>query len=105
MRTCTNCADESNEAKNEALLAGQAYAQNEGHATDKPGIRRYNQRGGRPPLDVDFVAVYDAVQEAWNGSGESITDIAERFGVSRGWIYKWVYPAVEEDRGTGSEPR
>ena len=56
-----------------------------------PGKRKYNRRGGRPPLDVDFVAVCVAVQEAWNGSGETITEIAERFGVSRGWIWKWVY--------------
>ena len=39
---------------------------------DKPRIRHYNQRGGRPALDVDFVAVCDAVLEAWNGSGETI---------------------------------
>ena len=57
---------------------------------DKP----YKQRGGRPPLDVNFVAVYSAVQEAWNGSGETITEIAERFGVSREWIWKWVYPRL-----------
>ena len=59
------------------------------------GTRGYNQRGGRPPLDVDFKAVCNAVQEAWNGSGETITEIAERFGVSRGWIWKWVYPALD----------
>ena len=55
--------------------------------------------GGRPGLNVDFKAVCDAVLGAWNGSGETITEIAERFGVSRGWIYKWVYPALD---GTGS---
>jgi hypothetical protein len=49
---------------------------------DKPS----KQRSGRPPLDVDFVAGYSAVQGAWNGSGETITGIAERFGVSRGQI-------------------
>ena len=58
------------------------------------GPRRYNRLGGRPGLNVDFVAVRDAVQAAWDGSGETITDIAERFGVSRGWIHKWVYPAL-----------
>ncbi len=61
---------------------------------EKPGTRRYNRLGGRPGLNVDFVAVRDAVQAAWDGSGETITDIAERFGVSRGWIHKWVYPAL-----------
>ncbi len=56
--------------------------------------RGYRRCGGRPPLDVDFVAVCDAVLMAWNGSGESITAIALRFGVSRGWIHKWVYPKL-----------
>ena len=58
------------------------------------GPRRYNRLGGRPGLNVDFVAVRDAVQGAWEGSGETITDIAARFGVSRVWIHKWVYPAL-----------
>ena len=49
---------------------------------------------GRPPLDVDFVAVCDAIRGAWAGSGETVTSIAARFGVSRGWIHKWVYPAA-----------
>ena len=29
-----------------------------------------------------------------NGSDETLTDIAQRFGVSRGWIYKRVMPVV-----------
>ena len=59
-----------------------------------PGKRKYNRRGGRPSLDVDIVAVCDAVQRAWQGNGESVTEIADRFGVSRGWIHKWVYPVL-----------
>jgi len=59
-----------------------------------PPPRRYRGLGGRPPLDVDFMAVCDAVLMARNGSGESITDIALRFKVSRGWIHKWVYPRL-----------
>ena len=43
-------------------------------------------------MDVDFRAVCDAVLGAWNGSGETITDIAARFEVDRGWNWKWVYP-------------
>ena len=65
---------------------------------ETPGTRQYNQRGGRPGLDVDFVAVCDAVLGAWSGSGETVTDVACRFGVSRGWIWKWVYPALLETR-------
>ena len=67
----------------------------------KPYIRAepgYNPRGGRPPLDVDFVAVCDAIRGAWAGSGETVTSIAARFGVSRGWIHKWVYPAIGYER-------
>ena len=55
-----------------------------GHKPHEPGGRRYNRLGGRPGLDVDFKAVCDAVTEARNGSGETMTDIAARFGVSRG---------------------
>ena len=61
---------------------------------NRSGTRRYNRLGGRPGLNVDFVAVRDAVQAAWSGSGETITEIAARFGVSRGWIHKHVYPAL-----------
>ena len=64
----------------------------------KPGRRGYKQRGGRPSLNVDFVAVCDAVLGAWSGSGETITEIAARFGVSRGWIHKWVSPALESGK-------
>ena len=59
-----------------------------------PPERRYNRRGGRPGLNVDFKAVCDAVAKARNGSGETMTDVAERFGVSQGWICKWVYPEL-----------
>jgi len=64
--------------------------------SDKPTIRGYNRLGGRPGLEVEFMAVCDAVREAWEGSGETITEVAARFGVSRGWIHKWVYPALRK---------
>ena len=64
------------------------------HGPNIPPTKGYRQRGGRPGLNVDFVAVCDAVREAWAGSGETVTSIAARFGVSRGWIHKWVYRAV-----------
>ena len=43
---------------------------------------------GRPSLNVDFMAVCDAVAGARSGSGENMTDLAARFGVSRGWLHK-----------------
>ena len=66
-----------------------------------PPPREYSRRGGRPGLNVAFVAVCDAVAGARNGSGETMTDIAQRFGVSRGWICKWVYPALADPTKQG----
>ena len=66
------------------------------HGPNIPPTKGYRQRGGRPGLNVDFVAVCDAVREARNGNGETITDVACRSGVSRGWIWKWAYPALLE---------
>lgn len=68
---------------------------------DLPGIRSYSRLGGRPGLNVDFKAVCAAVLAARNGNGETITDIAAQFGVSRGWIYKHVYPALDREQGIG----
>jgi hypothetical protein len=69
---------------------------NHGVKTSKiPGHRQYNRQGGRPGLTVDFEAVCEATLMVRNGSGETITDIANRFGVSRGWIHKWVYPLLD----------
>ena len=67
-------------------------------SAEKPGTRIYNRRGGRPGLNVDFTAVCDAVLGAWRGNGDTVTDVAERFGVSRGWVWKWVYPALGREK-------
>ena len=67
----------------------------------KPTPRRYNRLGGRPGLNVDFGAVCAATQGALQGNGDTITDVATRFGVSRGWIWKWIYPFLE---GRNAEP-
>jgi len=40
-----------------------------------PPPRNYRGLGGHPPLEVDFVAVCDADLMAWNGSGQSVTNI------------------------------
>ena len=57
-------------------------------------------------MGVDFRVVCDAVTRARNGSVETMTDIADRFEVSRGWLHKWVYPALDggEDEIGVSEP-
>jgi len=54
----------------------------------------YWPRGGRPPLDVDIGAISDAIRDALSGGGETISAVARRFGVSRGWIHANVYPAL-----------
>ena len=59
------------------------------------GRRAYNRLGGRPGLNVDFRAVCDAVLGAIQGNGETVTEVAARFGVSRAWIHKWVCPALK----------
>ena len=64
--------------------------------TVNPPIRGYSRRGGRPGLNADFMSVCDAVRDARKGSGETMTDVAQRFGVSRGWICKWVYPTLQD---------
>jgi len=61
-----------------------------------PPLRQYNRRGGRPGLSVDFMAVCDAVREARKGNGQTMSDVAGHFGVSRAWLHKWVYPALQE---------
>ena len=66
------------------------------HGPNIPPKRGYSQRGGRPGLNADFMAVCDAVGEARNGSGETMEDVARRFGVSRGWIWKWCYPVLQQ---------
>jgi len=65
----------------------------EGNA--RPAFRQYSRRGGRPGLNVDFVADCDAVLGARNGSGETMTDIANRFECSRAWLHKHVYPIID----------
>ena len=69
-----------------------------------PGTRQDNQWRGRPGMDVDFAAVCNAVRRVWNGSWETVTDTAERFGVSREWTWKRVYPGLEHER-PGDQPQ
>ena len=64
----------------------------------KPAVRQYNRRGGRPGLNVDFKAVCDAVQGAWSGNGDTVTEIAARFGVSRAWIHEWIFTQHSMER-------
>ena len=61
-----------------------------------PSQRQYNRLGGRPGLNVEFKAVCDAILRARSGSGETITEVATRFGVSRAWIHKWIYPYLDD---------
>ena len=62
--------------------------------TDQGVPGGYRRRGERPRLEVDFMAVCDAVRRAWEGDGHTITEVASRFGVSRAWIHQRVYPVL-----------
>lgn len=59
-----------------------------------PGGQTY-AAGGRPGLEVDFRAVCEAVQGTRNSGGEIVPEVAVRFGVGRGWIWKWLCPALK----------
>ena len=62
------------------------------HGPNIPPKRGYSQRGGRPGLNVDFVAVCDAVGEARNGSGETITSVQGFTGM----VTQAGYPAPDD---------
>jgi len=49
----------------------------------------------RPAAGGDLATIYDAVYEAKTSRSETLTDVAQWFGVSRGWIYDNVIPAIE----------
>ena len=66
------------------------------YGPNRPPKRGYSQRGGRPGLNADFMAVCAVVREARMENGETMSDVAGRFGVSRAWLHKWVYPALQE---------
>ena len=66
------------------------------HGPYIPPRKGYRRQGGRPGLNVDFVEVCDAVQEARKGNGQTMLGVAGRFGVSRAWLHKWVSPALQE---------
>ena len=36
------------------------------------------------------------LREAWTESGETITSIVARFGVSHRWIHQWGYPVPRD---------
>ena len=55
---------------------------------------------GRPPLEVDVIKVCDALRGRLRERG-SIAEVAMRFGVSRGWVYKHAVPLIaNEDQCT-----
>ena len=71
----------------ERVKAGMEHAKKHGTKSGK--------RIGRPAKKVDFATIYDAVYEAKMTGAETLTDVAERFGVSRGWIYDHVIPLLQ----------
>ena len=64
------------------MIVATTYLKRNDMDSSIPAQRKYNRLGGRPGLTVDFEAVCDAVLRARNGSGETITEVAAKFGVS-----------------------
>ena len=69
----------------ERVRDGLAYARRHGTKSGRPV--------GRPPLDVDFMTICDALRGRVHERG-AIAEAARRFGVSRPWIYKHIVPAL-----------
>ena len=78
----------------ERVKDGLAYAKRHGTRSGRPI--------GRPRLGVDFVTICDALSGRIMEPG-AVAAVAEKFGVSRGWIYKWVVPAIRGVTNTPSE--
>ena len=57
-------------------------------------VTRSGRPIGHPRLDVDFVAVCKALRHRREEPG-AVSHVAREFGVSRGWLYKWVVPALD----------
>ena len=73
---------------------GLASAQAHGAQSGKPI--------GRPRLNVDFVAIRDALCRRQNEPGV-VTKVAREFQVSRDWLYKWVIPVLDAVINTPSQ--
>ena len=70
----------------ERVKDGLAYAQAHGTKSGRPI--------GRPPLEIDVIKVCDALRGRLRERG-AIAEVAARFRVSRGWVYKHVVPTLD----------
>ena len=50
---------------------------------------------GRPRARVDFVTICDSLKGRLGERG-AIKELAQKYGVSRAWIYKHVVPVIRE---------
>lgn len=57
--------------------------------------------GGRPRAQVDFMTICDSLKGRLGERG-AIKKMAEKYGVSRAWIYKWVMPVIRARTETGN---
>ncbi len=48
---------------------------------------------GRPRAQVDFVRICDSLRGRIQDKG-AIRSVAQEYGVSPAWIYKWVIPVI-----------
>ena len=78
----------------ERVKDGLAYAKSHGTKSGRPI--------GRPRLSVDFMAICDALRGRSRKPG-AVARVAREFGVSRGWLYKWVIPTLDGVTNTLAE--
>lgn len=52
---------------------------------------------GRPRAQVDFVSICDSLRDRISERG-AIKRVALEYGVSPGWVYKWVVPLVRQQQ-------
>ena len=71
----------------ERVKDGLAYAK--AHGT------RSGRDIGRPRLDADLLTICDALRQRLHERG-AIAQVAQQFGVSRGWLYKHAMPVLTD---------
>jgi DNA invertase Pin-like site-specific DNA recombinase len=60
-------------------------------AVESDALKPTKHTGGRPALSIDRYEVFDAISE-----GESISEVARKFNISRGSVYNFLREREEE---------
>ncbi len=65
----------------------------EAHGLEILSVEPLDGTKGRPRAQVDFVRICDSLRGRVQERG-AIRTIAQEYGVSPAWIYKWVIPVI-----------